>query len=397
MTQTFYCEFLPPIHPPVPSTAAHLLPRNTDNPSNTAQVLTSLAEALDDSNTNVDAVVPLLEEAIELFQRCLTLQEFRLSESQALQDSTTNTPDADTEDGGAPLTEPSPSQPPTTDEQWATILEPVTPSTLLDTILAQLETLTLLLSKTTASASRPLAWLDEYSTTLLTALPTYLTPLPERAPEAALTRANLLAALADATFRADRLAFPAYERAVYDAYRSLDLAADPKALSDKADAMLNFQASLRLHAREEQLPQQIVARWGAMTQAGAALAAAAKVDGVENLERIHLARGDAELLRFATRTLTGYPGSVDAGVLLRNAGVFYRGAANQAAVTGDQEAGRVRREAGIKNALVAALGGEMGLLGELLKTETRATREVLEEAVGDGLVEAAWLREAGIV
>src|SRR5436305_7522678 len=53
---------------------------------NTAQVLTSLVEAL---STEKTSPVPkndqllLLEEAVELFHRCLTLQEFNYAESHA--------------------------------------------------------------------------------------------------------------------------------------------------------------------------------------------------------------------------------------------------------------------------------------------------------------------------
>src|SRR5271156_5358027 len=58
----------------------------TDILSNTAQVLTSLVEAITEdrsgSASNEDGL-RLLEEAIELFQRCLTLQEFDYAESQA--------------------------------------------------------------------------------------------------------------------------------------------------------------------------------------------------------------------------------------------------------------------------------------------------------------------------
>jgi len=160
--------------------------------------------------------------------------------------------------------------------------------------------------------------------------------------------------------------------------------------------MLAFASSLRVLTTAENLPQQIVARWGALTQAGAALTAASKLPGAENLARIHLARGDAEMARWALRSVTGYPGSVDAEVLRRNAGVFYRGAANQAAVANDVEAVRVRTEARVKNALVAALGGEGGELKEMLKMEPGTTQEVLEEAVGEGLVEVEALQRAGI-
>ncbi|OBT40975.1 hypothetical protein VE00_09492 [Pseudogymnoascus sp. WSF 3629] len=366
---------------------------------NTAQVLTSLAEALDDVGSDAGSLVPLLEEAVELFQRCLTLQEFRFSESEALRDSMNADASADApgspidSDGGAPLTPAAATaSPQQSEEQWASIVEPTTPDTLLDTILALLETLTVLATKLNP---RGLAALEEYTSTLLTKLPTYLAPSPTRAPEAGLTRANLLSALAEASFRASNIDTATYERAITDAFRDLDLATDPKGLTDKADAMLAFAAALRTQPVEDgQQQQQIVARWGALTQAGSALGAASKVPGAMNLARIHLARGDAEMLRFRVKDGTGYPGNVDAGVLVKNAGVFYRGAARQALVDGEEGVGREGR---LKGALAAAVGGESQALREMVGEETEMVVEVLGGAVSDGLVEMEWLQREKIV
>ncbi|KAL5344487.1 hypothetical protein ACLOAV_010468 [Pseudogymnoascus australis] len=358
---------------------------------NTAQVLTSLAEALDDVGSDAGSLVPLLEEAVELFQRCLTLQEFRFSESEALRDSMgADTPGSPIDsDGGAPLhpaaatASPQPSE-----DQWASIVEPTTPDTLLDTILALFETLTVLATKLDP---RGLAALEEYTSTLLAKLPTYLAPSPTRAPEVGLTRANLLSAVAEADFRAGTIDAATYELAITDAFRDLDLAADPKGLTDKADAMLAFASALRTQPVEDgQQQQQIVARWGALTQAGSALGAAAKVPGAMNLARIHLARGDAEMLRFRVKDGTGHPGNVDARVLVKNAGVFYRGAARQALVDGE---GGVGREGRFKGALAAAAGGDSEPLKELVGSETQLTIDLLGGCVADGLVEEKWLNQ----
>jgi hypothetical protein len=147
-------------------------PRGTHtNPrSNTAQILTSLVEATTDprSNHSPDAL-SLLEEALGLFQRCLALQEYQHTESQSQSAAISNDasmddfdlPDA--EDGGVSLTSEEPQ-----DDRWATILEPVTKNTLLDTLLAQVETLTLLCNLIPAS-SEPnlLSFIAEYSSNLL--------------------------------------------------------------------------------------------------------------------------------------------------------------------------------------------------------------------------------------
>lgn len=69
-------------------------------------------------------------------------------------------------------------------------------------------------------------------------------------------------------------------------------------------------------------------RWQALTTALNALTTASKIPSADNLPKIHLARGDVELLRFQ---LGQPPNNFDsaaknAGVLVKNAEKFYRGA-----------------------------------------------------------------------
>ena len=67
---------------------------NADVLFNTAQILTSLVEALTDDRTNIHDPLPFLEEALELFQRCLTLQEFNFTESLAQQEAMSQRPES---------------------------------------------------------------------------------------------------------------------------------------------------------------------------------------------------------------------------------------------------------------------------------------------------------------
>jgi hypothetical protein len=123
---------------------------NADTLFNTAQVLTSLAEEIckDDSRSDT-AAVGLLVEALELLRRCLALQEFRYTESQeqaeafGASEETSGGVNVFTEDTGG---ENEGSDAESETEQWASIIEPVTKDSLLDTNLAQLSTLTTLFS-----------------------------------------------------------------------------------------------------------------------------------------------------------------------------------------------------------------------------------------------------------
>ena len=262
--------------------------------SNTAQVLTSLVEALtEDRSGSVSKEDGLryLEEAIELFQRCLTLQEFHYAESQAQEEATAQNPQPleveipDTEASSSPATSSHVSAPstapseaggssitqPAEEERWATIVEPVTNDTLLDTVLAQLETLTLLCELITADEGRVLTWIEEYSTGLLTTkLPAYVAGT-DREEEAALTRANFIAALANANFRCQRMDAATYTRALDDAFAKLDLEHDPEGLCDKAEALIAYSSALGTHFSDPQ--SSAASRWTALTTALDALPA----------------------------------------------------------------------------------------------------------------------------
>lgn len=380
----------------------------TDILSNTAQVLTSLVEALQadrSSSVGKDNAYRLLEEAIELFQRCLTLQEYQFSESQAQQDAmTTSDSDEipDTEDGGVSISEDTDTQPSEAqDERWASIVEPVTNDTLLETVLAQLETLTDLCSYITGDEGRGLAWIEEYATGLLTQkLPTYVQGT-DREEEAALTRANFLAALAEANFQSHQIDAATYQRGLEEAYGKLDLSSDPEGLCEKAEALIAYNSALRTQqdGSDPNNPNQKAAttsRWSALSTALDSLTAASKLPSADNLAKIHLSRGDCELLRFQLGlTPTLYPAAAkNAPTLLKNAGTFYRGAeAHAVAAKGDKEV----KEAVVKQALVGALAGEGEKLMELVKVETEAAQVVLEEAVDDGLITIDWLVKAGIM
>ncbi|KAI9742795.1 MAG: hypothetical protein M1818_003524 [Claussenomyces sp. TS43310] len=383
--------------------ALHLNQDNADVLFNTAQVLRSLAEALADVPSGAPSKedgLPLLEEALELFQRCLTVQEFQYTQAQAQAqaqaqgDAVNSSLDApmdemsDTEDGGASLTDSQLE----TDERWATIVEQVTTDTLLDTILAQIDTLTTLCGLVAADEGRALAWTQEYSTSLLKEkIPAYVQGA-DRGPEIALKRANFLAALAEANYRSQQIDIATYGRALEEAYGGLDLKDDPEGLCEKAEALMSYSAAL--HATREK--PFSTARWKALTAALESLTAASKLPSADNLAKIHLARGDVELLRYQLgQSPTSYePAKKSEAILLKNAGTFYRGAEAHASTSGSR---KEVQEAKIKTSLVAGMTGDIQKLKELIKMEPVACQYVLEEAVDDGLITGEWLFNGGVL
>jgi hypothetical protein len=356
--------------------------------SNTAQVLTSLVEVLSESRSDVGSredELCLLKEAIELFQRCLTLQEYNLTESEARAKTEASTP-RDSEAGEQPG-----SQVAREEERWAMVIEPVTNDTLLDTVLAQLECLTTLCQLITDEEERGLAWIEEYSAGLLSQkIPEYVKGT-DREEEAALTKANFMASLANASFQCQRIDVSTYERALEDAYGELDLSHDPEGLCDRAEALIAYDSALRNSLfRDTQGESAATRRWKALTAALDALTAASQMPSADNMAKIHLARGDVELLRFQ---LSQPPSLLSIAVrnsamLLKNAGTFYRGAeSNGRALSADTEV----KEAVIKQALAEALGSNHERLKELLTSDPHACDLILEEAVDDGLIDLGWI------
>lgn len=160
---------------------------NEDNPDilfNTAQVLTSLADEVDDVSRpdQQQAIVRFLQEAVELFGACLQRQEMLLYELQATLDDT-KTQVHDGPDGMSSDADSSPTAPTT---QWATVEEPVTGSTVLDTAVALLSCLEGLLAASIPSQSSNLAAIAELAAPLIhTKIPSYVSLIPDVALEEA--------------------------------------------------------------------------------------------------------------------------------------------------------------------------------------------------------------------
>lgn len=266
------------------------------------------------------------------------------------------------------------------EETWATIVDPITPSTLLDTIIAQVETLTVISTLEASSTAQdwPLGWVEEYYQSILQTKLSALASTTTRQQEARLAEAKFRCALADAAYRSARIDLPTYRHEVQESFQYFAMSGDdPQALCDRADAELTLYASMRQQQQQQQkessssLPDSETSAeaqndfnktsWKHITSALDSLTAASKLPTVQqhNLARIHLQRGDCELQRLS---LGESPARYDlalqsASVLLGNAGLYYRMAGRQASSEGAmmmmmKEEGR---EAYVKELVVSML------------------------------------------
>ncbi|KAJ5775914.1 uncharacterized protein N7511_000925 [Penicillium nucicola] len=355
---------------------------NADVLFNSGQVLTSLAESMSNSkHPGEEQLVQAgtyLQEAIELFQRCLMVQEMKYTERQEEIEAM--------ESGAMPPQEPEPEpveqmqtqaegsgeEPEQEQEQWAMIVEPVTKNTLVDTAVAQLETLTTLCNLLTFNpGAGGVGWVQEYSSELVE---------------------SRLPAYAEGSDRQYEGAWhePSSSQEVGQVFGpDLDVSADPEGLCAKADALTSLNASLNdipPSEDDEAFENAVAVRWKTLSTALEALTAASKHPDADNLPKIHVGRGDVEMHRWRLgRAPWNHAMAKQNGaMLLRNAQTYYRGAAALARRDGAAEE---ERDGSCKEAIAAALEGQNTKLEQLKITALQQLVAVAQDMVEDGLVD----------
>jgi hypothetical protein len=187
--------------------------------SNTGQVLSSLAAEVTANNplqaSEDTTSCTLLEEATELFNRCFAIQqaEFAKFEEQ-IAPADTDTSSAQPEEINQTQVQQSSSS--TTsqsqgdkEEQWVSVREPVTRNDVLDTIVALVDTLSILCSRSSrlggSQAQKFLHTVEQIGTPTLLEQLSSLATLTERDLDGAIARAGLVSAVSEAKYR---LGFP---------------------------------------------------------------------------------------------------------------------------------------------------------------------------------------------
>lgn len=372
---------------------------NADAQFNTGQVLTSLAESMSDAKHPGDEQLiqasNYLQEAIELFQRCLVLQEMKYTEMQEQMQTIESGDLKDHEEqqmiAPAESTTESAEGEDEPQEQWAAIVEPVTKNTLVDTAVAQLETLTTLCNLLTFNpGSGGVGWVEEYASELLqTRLPAYVEG-SDRQYEAGLARAKLICAMTEVLYRAGRTDVETYKQEVWRAFSpDLDITTDPEGLCAKADALTSLNgafADFPPSNDAESFNNALSVRWQALSTALDALTAASKLPNADSLSKIHIARGDVEMYRWRLGTSPWNYGMAqqNGATLLRNAQTYYRGAVALARRDGAAEE---ERDGSCKEAIAAAIEGQTTKLDVLVARDPKSVTAVAQDMVEDGMVD----------
>ncbi|RYN53012.1 hypothetical protein AA0118_g9896 [Alternaria tenuissima] len=427
--------------------AISLNPTNTDILFNAAQVLTSLAEAGLEASPQATArhdARPLLEEAVEIFTKCLENQQQEYSQMQAeiakiqasgeyqeawegerQQPAETQEEDTETDSGG--------SEAP---GDWATVEEPLTPESILETCTAQLSALTTLLGLYNSATDLPniekkaqdgidtatnkipmlIDLIDKSPapkavdepkagpTLSIGSTPEEATTTPK--DDAILASASFQASVAEVQYRSGRTTSTEYAETVEQIFsdmvqnagqRSSPDLASTNVQSAYADALMDLASALadgtQYIPSAPTFSTDIDIQWTALTQTQNLLtklsaAPYTSILSASRLADVFIARGDTDLFRFRISLFeNAKPAWAKSGpTLVSNAGVFYRGGRSYAEKAG---ATGVRSTADAK-AVVAeilktvASGSEMSR--ETWKARSADVPKVLDQIIEEGIV-----------
>lgn len=380
--------------------------------SNTAQVLRSLAEGIEQDKAEYKNYESLrmYQDAFEIFEKCLKTQEEILAKA-SFEDADFSLVEAASHDEDTEMADAH-IQPASPEEKWVSIVEGVSEETILDTIIELIGTMTNICALICNQDMDEVKIIDEnyninlerideyFKKTVLAKIHKYIKPdKTSREDEIMLAVANYTCAYAEASFRTGRTSILSYDKEVKLAFSPERLSSistgsrllnSPEALCDKANAKISFAVSI-----QSRLPMLLAAgslcsldllnnlRWTHLTTALEAATEASKQDKHEPgiLPRIHLLRGDCEVLRYRLREAPcNYVLALNSmEKLLKNADKYYRGAA---AFAQNENAAEEHNEATVKSAVVWALLGYGDRLDKLAAKNLDMLRDEVEE-MGD--------------
>lgn len=418
-------------------------PENADTLFNAAQVLTTIAEYIANDDMVPDAeTLKYLEQAIEYQSQCLQIQETKFAESRQFHEAAMKQSLEDDDDGGGAKLDPTTTSAfedhDEQQEQWVSIVEPVTANTLIDTILSQLSTLTTLCTiiTSTLTSSPPaspstlpisLSWIESYSSELLSGTLPSLTSsnaesLLPRTSEIHRTQAILTSALLELAYHTGHITPETYIDKLNTAFSLPSANAEPAPAPDPETSIAHARALITLNsaladsppststptASASAAPAPATAtaaagphRWTALTTATNLLTTLSHhlpATDAHTQATTHQLRGDIALL---TRALADPPvhhaaARANRDLLLRNARVFYRNATKLfGTVGGAEEEGRSLAE--LRGAVVDVLvqtqtqTQTVQQVQEILRNASRGKtdawrREKLVDMVDEGLV-----------
>ncbi|KAL9061477.1 MAG: hypothetical protein Q9162_000008 [Coniocarpon cinnabarinum] len=362
--------------------ALKLAPENADVLFNTAQVLSALADDLNDDRQS--ETIALLEESVTHLQACLNLQSDALQEARVGFAKQGENVHRELPGSGESFDEPATPTSEHDTSEWARIEEPTTDATLLETATAIFDTLAVLSKALPSDRIDALGSVEEAGDKCRTRLESLNLNVDEdMQTEFLLADAKLKAAMLEAAYHSGTIALKEYDQRLKVAFASLVTSESVDARSSFAEALLDVVTAAEGHSDAALL------RWNRTSKALELLAEAAQSSKKRDMNAIHMLRGDLELFRHRLTFDDGLPHNLKSvsarETLLQNAGKYYRGVIGVLQATKGDELSHAL----IKEALAAfMLTSDMESLERLTQraTSTSVAQQVLKEAVEELLV-----------
>ena len=341
--------------------------------------MTSQAELITDkaSDSERQSALQLLKKAADIFDRCYELQFAHLKGQEFAPEHT----ETASQSSGSEYS----SSNAVAEEHWASLLEPLTYDTLTDTTIAQIEVYISICALHSWLSASDLDHIDSRAAQIFRNQDQLSAQVTSRHSETSLAKANFIAASLDASFRLNLLGINTYENGLKSAFATVlePPLETPQARCDHADALLTFHATIVAASNEDERSRLAQLQWTLLSSALSSYQRALALPDVQNLAKIHMRRGDCELLRYrmAEPPLMYKAASASSTILLKNAATYYRGSAAAARID-NVEGGDT--ESNIKEAVASALvsGEKAGLPPGLMKT----FRATLEEMGNEGIL-----------
>ncbi|KAK8070468.1 hypothetical protein PG997_010671 [Apiospora hydei] len=370
--------------------ALNVDPNNADTLFNTSQILTSIAEEIaNDDDVSDEEAFKALQEAMDLQQKCLSIQEVKLQETLAQQTLAAEQPASqETEMAGTSASAEASTEQEASGEEYqdVTVIEPVTHEIVIDTLLVQLRTLTTFCNVRSASPEtlNP-AWLqgaEERSKEILSKLQILSKDQTQKLPEIALTKAVFSSALLEVGYRSGNL-----DAATYKAERDMAFTIPELGLENSHEALVaNARSLIALSSALSEIQftdaQSLATlRWNALTESIKTLKTASEVQGIDIDEKSisHMLRGDCSLQLHNLRYVpwSHQSAATNAAQNLKNATVFYR---NAKALSSDVEQKSV---AGLRSVVAEYLStlqeGQLADIGAIIKSSASDPAWVMEQ------------------
>ena len=348
-------------------------------------MLTSQAELISEKKSDEQKpnALQLLAKATEVLKKCYDLQEAQLIKQEHEPfpvDSASQSSGSDYDSHNA-----------VAEEQWASVVEPITGDTVIDTTAAQIDVLTSMCGLTPLLSAHELDQIKDTASAVFRHQDAFSANATNRQGELFLGKANFTIAFLDAAFRYNLIDIPVYEAELKDAFASVlePSFETPQARCDHADALLVFYTALATTVDAAVLSLDERNRishlqWTLLSSALSDLSRALALPNVQNVARIHMRRGDCELLRYrmGEHPVDYKPAASNSATLLKNAATYYRGSMNAARVEGAEDGAS---EAMVKEAIVNSLSNN-GKVEGLAHEALEKAGLFLEEMKSEGLV-----------